>query len=80
MARSNAYRPIKSIQRGIISVAQSSFGTATISAVDTTRAELTLLGSSNSFSRISLTDATTVRVDHSGIITASTNFQVTEYF
>ena len=56
---------LKSIQRGVISMVGAYSGTATITAVDTSKTELRLLGVSNTtaiadLARVVLTNATTI--------------------
>lgn len=83
-------RAIRSIQRGTITgTTGASSATATITAVDITKSELTYLGGmgvSQSgtlafIARLSLTNSTTVTATWPGTITGqSVGFQVTEYY
>lgn len=78
--RPDGGRAIKSIQRGVIAASSTTSAEAYISAVNTSKSEVAWLGSSSSVgARLTLTNSTTVRVDHGGGTTANTNFQVTEY-
>lgn len=77
---------LKSIQRGTISMVGTSNGTATITAVDTAKTELRLLGVYNTttisdLTQAVLTNSTTVTVTRgttSGTSVAS--WEVTEYY
>lgn len=82
-------RPIKSIQRGTISITSSATGTATITAVDTAKTELRMLGwsapgtVSNDFApRITLTNTTTITATRydSTASTTVVSWEVTEYY
>ena len=82
---------IKSIQRGVISIASSAYsGTATITAVDTSKTELRFLGGSGldpvgvqQTTRIVLTNSTTITATvlypvYSGT-TGNASWELTEY-
>ena len=77
---------LKSIQRGVISIVGAYSGTATITAVDTSKTELRLLGVSNTtvpadLARVVLTDATTItatRGSNSG--TSEVSWELTEFY
>lgn len=77
---------LKSIQRGVISMVGSVSGTATITAVDTSKTELRLLGVSNTtvladLARVVLTNATTItatRGSTSG--TSEVSWELTEFY
>lgn len=80
---------IKSIQRGTITTNGVASNTATITSVDTTKAECHMLGysdnatasSANSMTRLALTNATTVTVTcGSSAALQNTNYQVVEYY
>lgn len=90
--------PIKSIQRGTISynVSSTATGTATITAVNTAKTELRMLGFTTTdnglntqeysklIPRISLTNSTTVTANSDQTTAFATNvtvsFEVTEYY
>lgn len=77
---------LKSIQRGVISMVGAYSGTATITAVDTSKTELRLLGVSNTtviadLARVVLTNATTItatRGSNSG--TSEVSWELTEFY
>ena len=77
---------LKSIQRGVISMVGAYSGTATITAVDTSKTELRLLGVSNTtvladLARVVLTNATTItatRGSTSG--TSEVSWELTEFY
>lgn len=77
---------LKSIQRGVISIVGAYSGTATITAVDTSKTELRLLGVSNTtvladLARVVLTNATTItatRGSNSG--TSEVSWELTEFY
>lgn len=77
---------LKSIQRGVISMVGVYSGTATITAVDTSKTELRLLGVSNTtvladLARVVLTNATTItatRGSNSG--TSEVSWELTEFY
>ena len=82
-------RAIKSIQRGTISITSATSATATVTAVDTAKTELRLLGysvnnvgSQQHVPRLALTNTTTItatRDTNSGDITV-VSFELTEYY
>ncbi len=80
---------IKSIQRGVISIAgAASSNTATITSVDTAKAVISCLGSTgtdastnSSSGYVALTNATTVTATRGGSSgTGSVSWQVVEYY
>lgn len=83
---------VKSIQRGVISIAAANLsGTATISAVTTGKTELRLLGSRSAdngglsglgFCTVVLTNSTTITAnrDLSGAAGASVSWELTEFY
>lgn len=80
---------IKSIQRGVITMmTTSSSGTATITAVNTAKAQVTLLGTNftndNAYyaARLTLTNATTVTANRGTAIngTSDVSYEVTEWY
>ena len=89
----SSFSGIKSIQRGTITISGSSAtGTATITAVDTSKTELRYLGHSDTSStapagrdvwcRIDLTNTTTVTATraNTGASQIIVSFEVTEYY
>lgn len=87
------YQPgvIKSVQRGVISMASgNSSGTATITAVDTTKAECECLGDTTTDAGaptnpanngyVALTNATTVTATHGNTYDWSVGWQVVEFY
>ena len=88
MASLSSYRSsIKSIQRGTIFHSSVGSVTATITSVDTLKANLCYLGndsSANSVSqgsvRIKLTNATTVLATKMGGSSTATSYEVVEYY
>lgn len=84
-------RAIKSIQRGTVAFGANSSMTATISAVNTSKAEIAYLGFSmsgniaeevNIYPRLTLTNSTTITANRNGANTTNptVSWQVTEYY
>lgn len=77
---------IKSIQRGQIGCSGGTSGTATITAVDTTKSRLSLTGyttpdtNANSVPKLVLTNSTTVTVTAAAASNATATFQVIEHY
>lgn len=80
---------LRSAQRGFIAASGSTTATATITAVDTTKAQVMLLGqldgsgapnSDSASARLTLTNATTVTVTTGAASSAGVQFQVAEYY
>ncbi len=89
--RAEGMRAIKSIQRGVISIASSVLtGTATITSVNPVKTELRMLGSVTSAAsvlnegtgHVVLTNATTVTATRqfNGATTLGISWELTEYF
>lgn len=79
---------VKSVQRGVISITgTNTSATATITSVDTAKAELHFIGntnntiSSNSAARIVLTNSTTITATRASATTATTTitWEIKEY-
>lgn len=77
---------VKSIQRGTISLAAASSGTATISSVVTGKTELRMLGVTTPGSnisdliRIALTNATTITATSGASASSTVSWELTEFF
>ena len=77
---------LKSIQRGVISMVSLHSDTATITAVDTSKTELRLLGVSNTtvpadLARVVLTDATTIAANRGSTSgTSEVSWELTEFY
>lgn len=77
---------LKSIQRGVISMVGAYSGTATITAVDTSKTELRLLGVSNTtaladLARVVLTNATTITANRGSTSgTSEVSWELTEFY
>lgn len=90
--RPDGARPIRSIQRGIITIPNgaTTTATATISAVNTVKSELRFLGSTGGngsnpagyvTSRIQLTNSTTLAAESTGYVYGhALSWELTEYY